>query len=61
MADHKSYMHKSFPSSKDNEHTAHLKHMHNVTHEDPNLRQRSEPHSASGDGAGAMSGSDEVM
>ncbi len=37
MADHKAYMHPSFPSSQDNAHTPHLKHLHNVTHEDPNL------------------------
>ncbi len=40
MVDHKSYMHKSFPSSQDNAHTPHLKHLHNVTNEDPNLTPR---------------------
>lgn len=49
MADHKSYMHKSFPSSKGNEHGSHLNHEHNMTHEDPNIRDRHEPHSAGSD------------
>ncbi len=53
MADHKSYMHPFFPSSSDNEHTPHLKHLHNVTHEDPHLRQRNEP-----TGHGGMSSAD---
>jgi hypothetical protein len=43
MADHKSYMHKSYPSSSNNEHTPHLTHLASVTHEDPHLRQRGEP------------------
>lgn len=46
MADHKSYMHKAFPSSKGNEHGAHLNHEHDVSHEDPHLRDRDEAHSA---------------
>ena len=44
-ADQKSYMHNSFPGPKDNEHTAHLKHMHNVSTQDPALRGRTEQHS----------------
>jgi hypothetical protein len=53
MADHKSYMHPSFPSSKNNEHGAHLNHEHDMTHEDAGIRDRTEPHSV--DGAAAPS------
>lgn len=52
--DHKNYMHDSFPSSKDNEHTPHLKHMHDVTHHDPMLRGRTEEHSAKSGGVGTI-------
>jgi len=54
MADHKSYMHPSFPSSMSNEHGAHLNHEHSTTHEDPMLRERHEGHSADGAGVGEM-------
>lgn len=41
MANHKAFMHKSFPSSQDNKHTAHLKHLHGgmMSHEDPNIAE----------------------
>jgi hypothetical protein len=54
MANHMDYMHPSFPASKDNEHTPHLKHMHDVSHEDGMLRDRAEAHSADGSGAGTI-------
>lgn len=57
MADHKSYMHKSFPSSKDNDKSDHLRREHNVSHEDSALRDRHEQHSVPpGDMGGMTSG-----
>lgn len=55
MTDHKSFMHKSFPSSSSNAHTAHLKHLHEpVTHEDPNLTPRVGAVGHDGTGPGGM-------
>jgi hypothetical protein len=41
MANHKAYMHKSFPSVQENQQTAHLKHLHSdkKSHEDPNIAE----------------------
>jgi hypothetical protein len=56
MANHKAYMHKSFPSVQDNEQTPHLKHLHAGMkgHEDPHLH----PHEG-GDGKGTSTYSGE--
>lgn len=56
MADHKSYMHDSFPSSKNSEEhsNAQFTHAHDLTHEDPHLRGRTEEHSVKGGGIGTM-------
>lgn len=54
MANHKDYMHGSFPSSKNNEHGSHLNSEHNMTHEDPNIRDRTEAHSVPGGDAGGF-------
>lgn len=51
MADHKSYMHGSFPSAKTNDKGQQFNHNHAVTHEDPHLRQRTEQHSVPGGAA----------
>lgn len=51
MADHMSYMHKSFPRSKTNDHGQQHNHEHTVTHEDPGIRQRTEEHSVPAGGA----------
>ena len=53
MADHKSYMHSSFPSPKGNEHGAHLNKEHSTSTNDHMLRDRHEGHSVPG---GSMGG-----
>ena len=59
MANHKAYMHESFPSSQDNAHTPHLKHLHSghMGHEDPNLAEHM---GGGGKGTSAYSGLGEV-
>jgi hypothetical protein len=51
---HMAYMHDTFPTSKDHDHHESLKHEHDLTHHDPMLRGRTEPHSVEGGGMGTM-------
>lgn len=41
MANHKAYMHATFPGVQDNSQTPHLKHLHSdkMSHDDPNLAE----------------------
>lgn len=53
MASHMDYMHGTFPKSMNHE-KSNPQHEHNLTHEDPHLRGRTEPHSVAGGGVGTL-------